>query len=218
MANRIDCAKCKQKQLTVTVHGLRTNSAITFLLEIIYFIAKRECAFDWISCFNGFAYLKRNGCTQKICVDVHADGMHKLRLQYECLWYRWFVIGNQLNQFILQLKNLFQATFSFLQIHSDQMTKEQHNQILAENQISAQIIALLEHYKQNDPIGMPGNLVPDPFPMPDSEQSLPMASTLTTTDSKAYGLSKFRIRNIAFDLYHMMVRCLLWISGTRSWK
>lgn len=93
----------------------------------------------------------------------------------------------------------------FILLNSDQMAKDQHNRNVAESQLSTQIIALLEHYKQTDPVGMPGNFVADPFPMPDSEQSLPMASTLTTTNALAYGLSKFRIKNIAFDLYHMMV-------------
>lgn len=89
---------------------------------------------------------------------------------------------------------------------SDQTTKDQHNQNVAENQLSTQIIALLEHYKQKDPLGMPGNLVADPFPVPDSEQSLPMGLTLTTINALAYGLSKFRIKNIALDLYQMLVR------------
>lgn len=89
------------------------------------------------------------------------------------------------------------------------MVKDQHNQNVAESQISAQIIALLEHYKRKDPIGMPGNFIQDPFPVPDSEQSLPMASYLTTTNALAYGLSKFRVKNIAIDVYRMLVRCLL---------
>lgn len=77
---------------------------------------------------------------------------------------------------------------------------------MAESQISLQIIALLEHYKQKDPIGMPGNLIADPFPVPDSSQSILMGSTLTTTGALAYGLSKFRIKNIALDVYQMLVR------------
>lgn len=37
---------------------------------------------------------------------------------------------------------------------------------MAENVLSNQIIALLEHYKQKDPLGIPGAPVPDPFPVP----------------------------------------------------
>lgn len=89
---------------------------------------------------------------------------------------------------------------------NDQTTKIQHNRNVAESQISTQIIALLEHYKQKDPLGIPGNFIADPFPVPDSEQSLPMGSTLYTTGALAYGLSKFRIKNIALDVYQMVVR------------
>lgn len=35
---------------------------------------------------------------------------------------------------------------------------------MAESQISTQIIALLEHYKQKDPVGIPGNFIADPLP------------------------------------------------------
>lgn len=86
------------------------------------------------------------------------------------------------------------------------MTKHHHNRDVAESKMSAQIIALLEHYKQKDPVGMPGNMVADPFSVPDSEQSLPMGFTLYTKNALAYGLSKFRIKNIALDVYQMMVR------------
>lgn len=88
------------------------------------------------------------------------------------------------------------------------MDRDQRNRNVAESQMSAQIIALLEHYKQTDPIGMPGDFIADPFPVPDSKQSLPMASTLTTTNALAHGLSKFRIKNIALDVHHMLVETL----------
>lgn len=39
-----------------------------------------------------------------------------------------------------------------------------HNRNVAETELSAQIIALLEHYKQKDPVGLPGAPVPDPLP------------------------------------------------------
>lgn len=97
------------------------------------------------------------------------------------------------------------SVYSNFSSFSDQITKDQHNRNVAESQLSTQIIALLEHYKQKDPLGMPGNLVADPFPVPDSEQSLPMGSTLTTTNALAHGLSKFRIKNIALDVYQMLV-------------
>lgn len=163
--------------------------------------------------------------------------MHSMRLRHKCLWYRWFVIGNDSN-LSSNWKQLLSIFFSFLlwiQNNSDQSTKDQHNRNVAESQISTQIIALLEHYKQKDPVGIPGNFIADPLPgkstvkfqkkreensflfrffliwrtpVPDSKQSLPMASILRTTDALAYGLSKFRIKNIALDVYQMLVRTL----------
>lgn len=78
------------------------------------------------------------------------------------------------------------------------------NRKVAESQLSAQIIALLEHYKQNDPLGIPGASIPDPFPVPYTKQSFGKA-TLTMKDSLAYGLSKFRIKTMSLDVNRLMV-------------
>ncbi|XP_031632293.1 uncharacterized protein LOC116346401 [Contarinia nasturtii] len=80
-----------------------------------------------------------------------------------------------------------------------------HNRKVAESQLSAQIIALLEHYKQNDPCGIPGAPVPDPFSVPYSKQSLGMG-TLIMKDTLAHGLSKFRIRKMGIDVNRLMVK------------
>lgn len=131
------------------------------------------------------------------------SGVRSLRLRHRRLRYWWFVFSNE-TSLSFHLKNIFNTLFSPLFL--GHLTQYQHNQDVAENKLSDQIIALLEHYKQKDPLGMPGKLVADPFPVPDSEQSLPMGSTLTTTDALAHGLSKFRIKNIALDVYQMLVR------------
>lgn len=70
--------------------------------------------------------------------------------------------------------------------------------------MSAQIIALLEHYKQKDPLGIPGAPVLDPLPVPYTKQSMGMA-TLTMKNASAYGLSKFRIKSVAVDVNELMV-------------
>lgn len=64
---------------------------------------------------------------------------------------------------------------------------------------------MLEHYKQKDPVGLPGAPVPDPLPVPYTKQSMGMA-TLTMKDASAYGLSKFRIKSVAFDVNQLMVK------------
>lgn len=38
---------------------------------------------------------------------------------------------------------------------ADKFANNPHNQNVAESQLAAQIIALLEHYKQKDPVGLP---------------------------------------------------------------
>lgn len=86
----------------------------------------------------------------------------------------------------------------------EKFAKNPHNQNVAESKMSAQIIALLEHYKQNDPLGIPGAPVLDPLPVPYTKQSMGMA-TLTMKNASAYGLSKFRIKSVAVDVNELMV-------------
>lgn len=81
---------------------------------------------------------------------------------------------------------------------------DSHNKNMAENRLSAQIFALVEHYKQIDPVGLPGAPVPDPFTVPDVSKSIGMG-TLKMKNTMAYGLSKFRIKSLAFDVNQLMV-------------
>lgn len=67
---------------------------------------------------------------------------------------------------------------------------------------------MLEHYKQVDPVGLPGAPVPDPLPVPYTKQSMGMA-TLTMKNASAYGLSKFRIKSVAFDINQLMVKSVI---------
>lgn len=73
-----------------------------------------------------------------------------------------------------------------------------------ESALTAQIYSLLEHYKQPDPVGLPGAPVPDPFPVDDVKRSIGMG-TLTMKNTKAYGFSKFRIKSVKLDLNELMV-------------
>lgn len=88
---------------------------------------------------------------------------------------------------------------------SDRFLSNPHNKNVAESEMSAQIFALLEHYKQADPVGLPNAPVPDPLPVPYTKQSMGMA-TLTMKNSSAYGLSKFRIKSVAVDVNQLIVR------------
>lgn len=79
-----------------------------------------------------------------------------------------------------------------------------HNKNVAESQMSAQILALLDHYKQKDPLGIPNAPIPDPFPVPKTKQSVGVG-TLTMIDTLAYGFSKFRIKSINIDVNSLIV-------------
>lgn len=75
---------------------------------------------------------------------------------------------------------------------------------VAETRLSAQILGLIEHYKQEDPLGLPGAPVPDPFPVPDIKKSIGMGM-LTMKNTLAYGFSKFRIKSIELDVNALQV-------------
>lgn len=54
----------------------------------------------------------------------------------------------------------------------DKFRADPHNKNIAESKLSAQIKALVEHYKQKDPLGLPGAPVPDPFEVPYTKKSI----------------------------------------------
>lgn len=75
----------------------------------------------------------------------------------------------------------------------------------AELQLSAQISQILEHYKQPDPLGVPGAQIPDPMKVPTNKQNIP-GGTLELRNAQAHGLSKFRIKSVYLDVDSMQVR------------
>uniref|UniRef100_A0A1A9V880 Uncharacterized protein n=1 Tax=Glossina austeni TaxID=7395 RepID=A0A1A9V880_GLOAU len=79
---------------------------------------------------------------------------------------------------------------------------DDHNAKVSENRLAAQLFAVLEHYKQEDPVGIPGFPISDPFEMPNVKQSLGMAN-LNMMKIKAYGLSSFRLTSVKVDLKDM---------------
>lgn len=82
--------------------------------------------------------------------------------------------------------------------------KDAHNVRVTENRLAAQLFAVLDHFKQEDPVGFPGAPIPDPMEVPDMRKSVGMG-TLSMMKVKAYGLSKFRIDSIKADLKEMKV-------------
>lgn len=72
------------------------------------------------------------------------------------------------------------------------------------NTLSEKVSAILDHYKSEDPVGMPGAPIPDPMPIPEMKTSLALG-TLTMKDQSVYGLSKFRIESVYSNLADMEV-------------
>ncbi|KAJ0181375.1 hypothetical protein K1T71_003460 [Dendrolimus kikuchii] len=84
-----------------------------------------------------------------------------------------------------------------------------------EKRMSENILAVLEHFKDPDPIGMPGVVIPDPYPIPDMKQSLSVA-TLYFKDSAVYGISKFRIVYIIAEISTMEVQAVMTIDKLQA--
>lgn len=73
-----------------------------------------------------------------------------------------------------------------------------------ERKMSEHILEIIEHYKQEDPIGVPGVPIPEPLDIPPMKQTFSLA-TMHFSNVKLYGLSKFRIDHIESDLAAMQV-------------
>lgn len=80
-----------------------------------------------------------------------------------------------------------------------------------EKKISEYIIAILEHFKQKDPVGMPGAPVPDPMDIPPFKHSISVG-TLNFKNVKVYGMSKFRLNRVKTDVANMEVNAALTID------
>lgn len=74
-----------------------------------------------------------------------------------------------------------------------------------ETKMSESILAILEHFKQPDPVGLPGAEIPEPYPVPDMKQTLSFA-TLYFKNTAVYGISKFKILHINAEMSSMEVR------------
>lgn len=67
-----------------------------------------------------------------------------------------------------------------------------------------QILQILEHYKQEDPVGLPNAPVQDPMEIPDLSKFFSLQK-MEFKSVKVYGLSKFRIVHIRSNLADMEV-------------
>lgn len=66
----------------------------------------------------------------------------------------------------------------------------------------------MEHYKQEDPVGLPNAPVPDPMTIPDMKHSFSVA-TMNFQNVSVHGLSIFRIDTIESNIAEMEVNYYL---------
>ncbi|CAG9863980.1 unnamed protein product [Phyllotreta striolata] len=81
----------------------------------------------------------------------------------------------------------------------------------SEKKLSETIMTILEHYKQPDPVGIPGAPIPDPMSVPDMNTKLSFGK-MHMKDVQLYGLKKFRINHISADVTKMKVEAALTID------
>ncbi|KAK9889045.1 hypothetical protein WA026_004326 [Henosepilachna vigintioctopunctata] len=70
--------------------------------------------------------------------------------------------------------------------------------------ITAQILLILDHYKQKDPVGLPGAPIPDPLSIPAFRHKMSMG-TMNFKNVNIYGLKKFKIKYIKANIAKMTV-------------
>lgn len=74
----------------------------------------------------------------------------------------------------------------------------------ASERLGDQIRAILKHYQQDDPVGLPGAPIPDPMSVPDMKHSFSIY-TMNLKQVNVYGLTKFRIEHVESELARMQV-------------
>ncbi|XP_023933795.2 uncharacterized protein LOC112042850 [Bicyclus anynana] len=84
-----------------------------------------------------------------------------------------------------------------------------------EEKMSEYILQILEHFKQPNPVGIPGAKVPDPYSVPDMKQSVSIG-TLYFKNTAVYGISKFRILYVNAEIGAMEVHAGLAIDKLQA--
>lgn len=114
----------------------------------------------------------------------------------------------QVELLILYLSN--RNCIAWLAVFTDVTTTTAYPTDLAkgEEKMSEYILQILEHFKQRNPVGIPGAKVPDPYSVPDMKQSISIG-TLYFKNTAVYGISKFRILYVNAEIGAMEVRKLI---------
>ncbi|CAK1548667.1 unnamed protein product [Leptosia nina] len=72
-----------------------------------------------------------------------------------------------------------------------------------ERKISEYIVQILDHFKEPDPVGLPGAKIPDPYHVPDLKKYLALGGSIAFKNTAIYGISKFRILYVSVEASKM---------------
>lgn len=96
------------------------------------------------------------------------------------------------------------CTFSDESEEEEEVTTVSAKLAEGEKKLSEKLLVILDHFKQPDPVGLPGADIPDPCPVPDMRQSLSIG-TLNLKNTVVYGISKLRILYVNANIGAMEV-------------
>lgn len=113
----------------------------------------------------------------------------------------------QLNSVVV----IFLTILLVYKIHAEEPKNETAIIKAGEKKISDYVVAILEHYKQSDPIGLPGAPIPDPMDVPPFKHSISVG-TMYFKNAKMHGLSKFRVNRVKTDIANMELNAALTID------
>jgi hypothetical protein len=102
----------------------------------------------------------------------------------------------------------------FVNFCRSEVSTSQQQKVLekGEKKMSELILRILDHYKQEDPVGIPGAPVPDPLSIPPLAHSFSVGK-MTFKNVQLFGLSKFRIPHVKADVTAMKVEAALTIKS-----
>lgn len=103
-------------------------------------------------------------------------------------------------------QNTFYNRFNYNLFLDDLTESEEKNIEEEKRKLSEYVLSIIEHYKQKDPVGLPGTPIPEPLLIPPLKHSVSSFATMHFKDVQVYGLSKFVIDYIEADLASMEVR------------
>ncbi|CAH1716546.1 unnamed protein product [Chironomus riparius] len=87
----------------------------------------------------------------------------------------------------------------------DQLTVEQNLELpeitntIESDPMTKKVYDIIEHFKDDNPVGLPALEIPDPVSIPDVQQTLNIGK-LSMTKVKAHGISKFRVQNVTVEV------------------